>query len=194
MLGWMILILLVTFAAYGLLEAALVRAAVLDLEGDRVTVRASVAAVLRRIVPMVGLSLVGMVGIILGTCLFVVPGILMMIRWAVAVPVLVVEGGGVFNALGRSMRLTQGHGRKLFALGAVYLLLAWIITVAVPAATAGFNQQVSDSIILTWLAFCVRALTSVVQLVIGSAGLGAVYYELRSIRGAGPDSLASVFD
>jgi hypothetical protein len=62
-----------------------------------------------------------MVGV--GTLLFIIPGILVMCRTAVAVPAATLEDTGAGGALSRSFQLTKGSSAQIFA---VYVLLIFL--------------------------------------------------------------------
>lgn len=52
----------------------------------------------------------------LGCCLLVIPGFLVLVRFWVAVPVVVIESAGISAALSRSELLTAGNRRQVFAI------------------------------------------------------------------------------
>jgi len=45
--------------------------------------------------------------------LFVLPGLLLLARWALFIPVIVLEGLGAFRAFGRSNALVRGYGGRV---------------------------------------------------------------------------------
>lgn len=53
-------------------------------------------------------------GVALGTLLFVVPGMVLMTRWAVAVPVAMLEDGSPREAMSRSRAIVAGNGWNVF--------------------------------------------------------------------------------
>lgn len=67
-------------------------------------------------------TIVGGLGIILGTVLLVVPGAVLAARWAVSAPLLVGRGEGALRALGTSWRLTRGHTSTIVLAGLPLLL------------------------------------------------------------------------
>lgn len=76
------------------------------------------------------LLLVGLVvtiGLMAGFLLLVIPGLILMTIWAVAVPVVVLERPGVFASLSRSRGLVRGNGPRVFA---VLLVLVVFVLVA----------------------------------------------------------------
>lgn len=111
-------------------QAVLTRATVSADEGVRATFRESIDTGARVVLPLVVLSIISALGVTLGFLLLVVPGIIVMLMWSVAVPCLVIERRGILQAFNRSAELTQGAKWKILGLFAivlaVYLLFASI--------------------------------------------------------------------
>ncbi|MDQ2701163.1 MAG: hypothetical protein M3Y23_07525 [Actinomycetota bacterium] len=85
-----------------------------------------------------GLGIVASLLILVGTVFLIVPGIILMLMWVAAMPVLVVESRGVFASMSRSSRLTSFRRSGIF----VYALLsivgeALILAVAWKVETVG---------------------------------------------------------
>ena len=66
----------------------------------------SAASAVRAALPALTAILFGL-GVWVGLLLFIIPGIMLMLRWSVAVPACVLEGTGPVASLGRSAALTQ---------------------------------------------------------------------------------------
>jgi len=62
----------------------------------------------------------------LGFLLLILPGILLTIRWSVAVPVTVLEDAGVGESMTRSATLTEGDWLRIFGIYFIYFVLALI--------------------------------------------------------------------
>lgn len=112
-----------------LVQAALTRAVVSANEGRRVTFGESLSAGFRKILPLIALSIVFAFAVGIGFVLLVIPGIILLLMWAVAVPVLVIEGTGVFASFGRSAELTKGARWKILGLFLVLIVIYWLLTV-----------------------------------------------------------------
>ena len=67
------------------------------------------------------------IAITIGLILIIVPGLYLITIWAVIVPVIVLEGSGVFASFGRSQQLVRGRGWHVFGT----LVLVWIILLVV---------------------------------------------------------------
>jgi len=79
--------------------------------------------------PFVGLSLLTTLGVFLGFVAVVIPGLVIMARWSIAAPMLLVRGGGVMKALGDSWERTSGA--EFQYLVAVFALLLPLIAVMI---------------------------------------------------------------
>ncbi len=104
----------------------------------------------RRLPRLVGLSIVYSFGILLGLIPCGVVAIWLGVAWALSVPILLLEGRGVFASLGRSYRLTRGRWWAIFGILLVGTLLVYAITFAiefaitlVPRLVAEGNEVVS---------------------------------------------------
>ncbi len=72
------------------------------------------ASAVDRVLPLLGLSILVGLFVGLGFLLFVVPGLILMARFAVAIPALVLEDRSVRDAMHRSRELVRGHGAAIF--------------------------------------------------------------------------------
>lgn len=92
-----------------------------------------------RIWAYVGLSILSMVGFVLGLFLLIVPGIILMVRWSASSGFLIGARTGVADALSQSWDATRGHSWPIFGAGFV-LILSIIIIAAVFGGIAGLTQ------------------------------------------------------
>jgi hypothetical protein len=132
---------------------------------------------------------------VLGAFAFLIPGIMLAIRWSVSLPVQVVENKGVFESMGRSAELTKGRRWSIFGLMLIVVIMIWILEFALIAVfirpTAGLIAGMNAPLFRVLFAPIVGLITTPIF----SAGYAALYYELRSTReGVGVEALASVFD
>jgi hypothetical protein len=88
-----------------------------------------------RLGSLVGLSVLTGIGVGLGFLLFVVPGVILAVRWALAAPIVMLEGKGARAAMGRSRELVRGHGWAVFRvllnvwgrIGVAWLLISLLL-------------------------------------------------------------------
>jgi hypothetical protein len=97
-----------------------------------------------RLGPLLAVSLLTGFGVGLGLLLLIVPGVILAIRWAVATPIVMLEGLGARAAMRRSEELVRGHGKDVFRVLLniwVRTGLAWIAcTLLVGAVAAGTSH------------------------------------------------------
>src|SRR5438105_308068 len=126
--GLMFIVFLINMVISALVQGSLTRATVSANEGIRATFAESLSAGLRVVFPLIGLSLLWAIGVGIGFILLIVPGIILLMMWSVAVPALVVEREGVFAAFSRSAQLTKGARWKIFGLSLVLLVIYWLLS------------------------------------------------------------------
>lgn len=114
---------LVTFVISALVQAALTRATVSANEGTRATFGESFSAAIRVVLPLLGLTILWALAVEIGFVLLIVPGIILLMMWSVAVPSLIIERQGVFAAFRRSAELTKGARWRIFGLALILLVI-----------------------------------------------------------------------
>ena len=145
----------------------------------------SYARVKGRIALVVGLSLVMGIGIGLGCILLIVPGILLAVRWALAIPAAVLEDKGVGDSLSRSSELSEGNRWRIFVIMvlffvlnfAVGMLFQWPITMGVALLAKGGGAAA-----LAWVGVASAVASFISQCLVGALGTIAfslVYYDQR---------------
>ncbi len=135
------------------------------------------------IAAVIGVSVLQGIGIAIGFMLLLVPGILALVWWSVAVPAVVVERPGVFAAFGRSIALVRGNAWSVFGYGLLMILLFIIGSAAVGFALA--LVQLTDLV----GPMVAGIVADSVMTPFGAVGYAVLYYELR--RAEGPQSLES---
>jgi hypothetical protein len=127
----------------------------------------SFSKVKSQIAGVIGLSL--KMGILVGlACLaLIVPGILLMIRWSLAVPAKVLENKSSGEAMSRSSELSRGNRGRIFVIWFLFtvlsigvsMLLQWPIQMAAGVSGRGALQHVSvmwrvASLVATFISQC----------------------------------------
>lgn len=205
--GWIggsILGALAMLAAAFVLQAAIVHATVADLNGRRVVLGDSLRAGLSHCLPLIGLAILTGLGLAVGFMLLIVPGLMLMVAWSAAVPAKVVEKIGILEAFTRSRDLTRGQRWPIFGLFVLYAIAAAILNALIQAAFAPFalggglsagRSVTSGAEALNLIQLVADPLVATITTLVSTAGLAALYSELRGAReGGGPEALASVFD
>jgi uncharacterized membrane protein len=107
-------------------QAILLYAAFDDLRGRSIDLVASFGHAWRRFLPVIGaaffMTLLGG----LASLLLVVPGLILLTMWYVAIPVCVVEQFGPLESLRRSAALTKGHRWKIFGMVVVLIIISTV--------------------------------------------------------------------
>jgi hypothetical protein len=79
---------------------------------------------------VIGLSLAVGALIVLGCMALIVPGIMLAIRWSLAVPVKILEGTDVGGAMSRSSQLTRGSRGRIFVIWFLVIVLSFALSFA----------------------------------------------------------------
>lgn len=149
-------------------------------EGTPLAIGEVLARTPGRILPAFGVGLLAYLGMLAGTFLFILPGIVLALGWSVVVPVAICESVGFFGNFTRSRELAIGSRGRILLL--FVLMFIAVIVVALPGGglMAALNRQP---------AVVPGLFASVWQIVVGivfaafQAGLiAALYIELRRIR------------
>ena len=111
-----------------LVQGAMTRATVSAIEGRRASFGESLGTGFRVILPLIGLSILWAFGVGIGFVFLIVPGVILLLMWAVCIPALVIERQGVFAAFGRSASLTQGARGKILGILFVVLVIYWLMS------------------------------------------------------------------
>jgi len=169
---------------FGTFAQAIVTFAVFEaLRGRRVSAEASLAHGLARFVPAILVALVFTVIFLIGLICLVVPGLMAVAAYAVAIPVCVVERAGVGTSLSRSAKLTKGQRWPIVAIFLAYIFIDLVISAAIRVALPE-----GPAAVVEWLW---KVLTSAYSAVYGAI----LYHDLRSVKeGIGIEEIASVFD
>jgi hypothetical protein len=128
-----------------LVQGAITRATVTAIEGRRATFGESLSTALRVLLPLIGLSILLAIGIMIGFVLLIVPGIILLLMWAVAVPSLVIERGGVFAAFARSAELTSGARLRILGLFLLLAVIYWLLSLAAGIVGLGLYSPTAAS-------------------------------------------------
>lgn len=84
-----------------------------------------------RLGTLLGATLLYGIGVVLGFLLLLVPGLIAIARWALLVPLVVIEGRGVGEAFARSSQLVRGRTGPVLAVVVVSTVLASVVTLAI---------------------------------------------------------------
>ncbi len=137
--------------------------------------------------------LVGL-GTALGFCALVVPGLVLMTRWYVAIPVAVIENPGASHSLERSGDLTAGNRWRVFALMLVLGAVAFGATLALTQALISLEGSAQQEVLTAWGLALLHLLTLPLS-ALSAVAPAIVYHDLRVGReGADVQELLKVFE
>jgi hypothetical protein len=97
-----------------LITGALTYGVFQQMRGRPVGIGACISVGIQRLLPVLAVALVTGILIFLGFLALIVPGIILLCMWWLAVPAAVIENVGVGEAMRRSMTLTEGHRMTVF--------------------------------------------------------------------------------
>jgi hypothetical protein len=119
-----------------------------------------------------------------GLMLFVIPGIILLCRTAIAVPVSMLEDSKSVRSLERSMELTKGHTLQVL----VILIMVWVVAMLVASIfqfpmmyfvfTAARTHQALPFGVMLWQHFA-AFISQVLAAPIGTIAVSLMYYNLR---------------
>lgn len=183
-----------------ILQGALIFAAVRDFNGEDATLGEAFRIGLRYFFPLLGMGILIGLGVMAGFLLLIVPGVLIALGWSIAAPIMIVEEKSITDAIGRSWELTKGYKRWILLLWIILMIISLVIggvlgafTLIAGDPTTVLLEGASNSYYITSSIF--SALSQAITTMISTAGVAAVYYDIRQIKeGIGAENLAAVFD
>ncbi|MDW6023989.1 hypothetical protein SAZ10_19775 [Mesorhizobium sp. BAC0120] len=176
---------LISIVLAALLQSALIRATIEDLSDRSPSIGDCISTALSVLLPAIGIGLLAGIGVVIGFALLIVPGIILFLRWSLAVPVLVQERQGVLGSMGRSSALTKGSRWALFGLFLILVIAAiiiqWVFGMIVP-------------VLGSVLGLVVAALVQSILSMVFSTASAVSYVELRQVKeGTSVQELAKIF-
>lgn len=168
-------------------QAATVYGALEEMRGVHWTLGDAFSKGLRRFWPVLGVALVFSLAVMLGFALLLIPGVIALCMFYVAVPACVVEEWGVTQSMTRSAELTKGYRWPILGLVLILVIGSTVVSnllsnllVIVLGPTVGIIAGLVIQIYLT-------ALLAILPAVI--------YYRLRMLKdGVDLERIATVFD
>ncbi|MFL0356885.1 glycerophosphoryl diester phosphodiesterase membrane domain-containing protein [Erythrobacter sp. GH1-10] len=147
-------------------------------------VRRTTALDLNRFWPWIGIYILTMLGILFGLVFLIVPGVILAIRWLIALP-LVIEGRlPAMDTFGASWEMTRGRSWSIFGAGLILLIIKMVIGGILGGSTLLFGGTASIG------AAVVSAISEAISTIIFAAFAVGAYRLLRDDAG----ELAEVFE
>ena len=197
---FMVLMLITIFVGAVLAPAAMTVLLLNRFNGTPMGAMESVRLGLSRFWVLLGASILAGLGILAGTLLLIVPGIILYCGWFVVMPVVVMERRGVTDSIGRSWELTRGYRWWILVvvIGTAIIsgIISGLFTAPFPDAMAfdpsgEVTYATRGQVIGLSIASGVAA---VLATMISSALIASTYRELRVVKeGADSSQIADIF-
>ncbi len=172
-------------------QALIVPATMAHLDGQPVDFTAYALRAPGHLWPLFLVSLLVGLAVGFGVVLLVVPGLLLMTRWSVALQTQLAENTGVMASMGRSAELTRGRRWAVFGLLLLYVVALGIAEVVVFGLITQFKLGVLDALRAPRVQLLAGPTMSALFGPISAVGGAALYHELRGEAGA---EVAKVFE
>ncbi len=148
--------------------------------GNDPDARASIAYAARRMHSLLWLSILIVIGVVIGLFLVVVPGIYVLIAWSVAVPALMVEGAKGSKAIGRSFGLVRKNWWRVFAALRVGLIFIALFQFLLGLLSGAADPVAEDSVYVWALIYdVVGGIATIITAPLQAAIVTVIYYDLR---------------
>jgi uncharacterized membrane protein len=176
-------------------QAVILYGAFQAMRGRPVMIGDAVRRGFARFWSIVGVSILVSLGIFVGLILFIIPGVILALRWAVALPACVVENLGPLASMRRSADLTKGHRWQILGITVLiivvfiiaFIIIGVLVGLGVVAAPEGLGRLVLAGIVTVIVTGIITAYFNVVA--------AMIYHDLRVAKeGVGTEEIAAVFD
>jgi ABC-type multidrug transport system fused ATPase/permease subunit len=136
------IVLVLLFWALSILYQGMVVELVQDIQDGKRdhSVRQLVRSVEPVFWPLVGVSILFGIGVAIGFVLLIIPGLILLVLWAVVAPVTVLERPGVFAAFRRSRELVRGNAWNVFGVIVIVFVIVFVVSILAGVAASGLGN------------------------------------------------------
>jgi hypothetical protein len=152
------------------------------------------AAAAGRAAPLFVTGAVIYLGVEFGSILLLVPGLWLMVRWAVVAPVAMVERRGALESLRVGAALTRNNRWFIFGLCVIWALLALAVSMVARAAVPALAHAGGMRLGGVWANLAMNLVFNVLSTPLTAVTVVSLYFELRRVKGGLSDATAAVFD
>lgn len=124
--------------------------------------------------------------VFIGFLLFILPGLLLLVgfffllvRWILLVPLIVLEGRGLFASLDRSSELVRGYGWRVLGVILLTLLIIFGVGIAVSIALYPLDNDIQGPL--------ANLISSTLTSPLAVLAWTLTYFELRGLKEPGPE-------
>jgi hypothetical protein len=137
------------------------------------------------------MTILSNLGIMIGLLLLIIPGLLLLVRWSLAGPILVVERAGTMQSMGRSAELTRGYFGPIF--GGLFVCVTFSVVWSFAFDFIGTHLlAIWPDNHIDWI---VTALSAPWADLIYGVFTVALYFHVIALKeGGNDDTVAAVFD
>lgn len=128
-----------------LIMGALTYAAATAYRGDTPRIGESLGRGVRRLIPLIVVSIISWLMVIFGLVLLIVPGLIVAAMYFAVYPAIMMEDSGPIEALGRSRSLSRGAKGRILGLIVVALLITYLPVMAL-GMIAGVGMGVTAAL------------------------------------------------
>lgn len=130
-------------------EGATIKMASEEINGQKIELMPAVKWAFSKIISLWAVFIVVGFIVVLGFIALIIPGIILAIMFALAIPVVIIEGKGVFEAMSRSRQLVGGRWLKTFVTFLVIGIIVAVVSTVVNiiAGLAGPGAGILSSIL-----------------------------------------------
>lgn len=149
---------------------------------------------LTKFLPGLGLLILWILGVWLGTVLFIFPGLILITMWSASLPVLVSEGRGVIDSFGRSRALTKGFRWAIFGTLIVALIILYIPMLFAGGLMMGSTALLTSGVALSPMFYLTTLIYGWVAGMFINALVTSIYLDCRLAKeGTTSGDLTNVF-
>lgn len=180
---------IVSFIISQIVTVTLIYGAVQALRQRQIAITECLQQGFRRLGAALGVAIIAAICVALGLIALVVPGLILMTMWAVAIPAATIEQAGVGASLSRSSALTRERRWRVFGavlVAGIIAIVVSIIAASIAGAIAGAHSFLFTVVI--W------ALSAVSQAFSACVSATLYYFLRREKEGVEIDQIATVFD
>lgn len=152
--------------------------------GRPISIKMALDAARSRIVEVVLASLLVGLYVTLGFLLLIVPGVIMALRWAIVIPIVVIEHLPIRASMARSSALTEGHRGRVFLIYLLFFVLMFVVGLVwqIPIGIAAVLNSSSPGAPPLWIPVVAQVGTFFTSCLVGplaSIAVSLFYYDER---------------
>ena len=155
--------------------------------GRPATVTGALSRIRGRVLGLSALNLVMGLGVMVGLVLLIVPGVIFAAMWSLAVPVAVLEDEPIFDAMSRSVRLTEGSRLRILLVYVLFIVITWIVSIlfSLPVGVVTFMSMMRNgpnTVLPGWVQVFNIASSFVTHCLVGplmTIAFAVLYYDVR---------------